>query len=292
VKYAWIQAHQQADPLQSMCEQLSVSSSGYADWKRCGGPRNWPSEDQLLGLIRVVHAESKQAYGSPRITQEIKARGVPTSKDRVRRLMKAHGIRGRHKHKFKATTNSDHRLPVASNLLEQDFTARAPGQTWVVDMTYIPTREGWLYLATVLDVYTRMIVGWAMDDRMTRELTINALKMAYWRRKPKPGLIHHSDRGSQYCSRDYRQLLDGYGMKASMSRKGCCWDNAMMESFYNSLKNERVFHQDYATREQAKIDLLEYIEGFYNSVRRHSGLGYRSPAQHYAAWVAQQKLAA
>jgi putative transposase len=275
-----------------MCEQLGVSTSGYAGWKKGRGSVNWPSDEQLLALIRIVHAESKQAYGSPRITAELKARGVPVSKDRVRRLMKEHGIRGRHKRKFKATTDSRHKLPVAPNLLEQDFTTSAPDQTWVADITYIPTREGWLYLATVMDVYTRMIVGWAMDTRMTRELVINALRMAYWRRKPKAGLIHHSDRGSQYCSTDYRDLLKKYGMDASMSRKGNCWDNAVMESFYNSLKNERVFHEDYATRQEAKDDLVDYIEVFYNRRRRHSGLGYRSPAQYYAAWLAQQKLAA
>ena len=275
-----------------MCYHLDVSSSGYADWKKCGGPKNWPSDEQLLALIRVIHAESKQAYGSPRITAEIKSREIPVSKDRVRRLMKAHDIRARHKRKFKATTNSNHKLPVAPNLLEQNFTASGPDQVYVADITYIPTREGWLYLATVLDVYTRMIVGWSMDARMTRELVIDALRMAYWRRRPKPGLIHHSDRGSQYCSKDYRDLLNDYGMQASMSRKGNCWDNAVMESFYNSLKNERVFHEDYTTRAQAKADLLDYIEVFYNRVRRHSGLGYRSPAQYYAAWAAMQKMAA
>lgn len=275
-----------------MCQHLEVSASGYADWKRCGGPKDWPSDEQLLTLIRIIYAETKGAYGSPRITAEIKARQIPVSKDRVRRLMKEHGIRARHKRKFKATTNSNHTLPVAPNLLNQDFTTQAPDQTWVADITYIPTRQGWLYLATVLDVHTRMIVGWAMDARMTRELVLAALRMAYWKRKPAPGLIHHSDRGSQYCSQDYRDLLKQYGMQASMSRKGNCWDNAVMESFYNSLKNERVFHQDYATREQAKADLVQYIEVFYNRVRRHSGLGYRSPAQHYAAWIAQQKMAA
>lgn len=292
MKSAWIEIHRRYYPLQAMCCQLGVSASGYANWKRSAGPNNWPSDEQLLALIRVIHAESRQAYGSPRITAELKARGIPVSKDRVRRLMKEHNIRGRHKRKFKATTDSHHKLPVAPNLLKQDFTTRAPDQTWVADITYIPTKEGWLYLATVMDVYTRMIVGWAMDARMTRELVINALRMAYWRRKPKAGLIHHSDRGSQYCSADYRELLKKYGMDASMSRKGNCWDNAVMESFYNSLKNERVFHEYYATRQEAKNDLVDYIEVFYNRKRRHSGLGYRSPAQHYAAWFAMHKLAA
>lgn len=292
MKYAWIEANRRFYPLQAMCGQLNVSASGYANWKKGSRADNWPSDEQLLALIRIIHAESKQAYGSPRITAELKARGIPVSKDRVRRLMKAYGIRARHKRKFKATTDSNHKLPVAPNLLNQDFTTSAPDQTWVADITCISTKEGWLYLATVMDVYTRMIIGWAMDARMTHELVINALHMAYWRRKPKAGLIHHSDRGSQYCSNDYQELLRNYGMQASMSRKGNCWDNAVMESFYNSLKNERVFHENYLTRLEAKNDLMDYIEVFYNRKRRHSGLGYRSPAQHYAAWVAMQKLAA
>lgn len=292
MKYAWIAAHRHVYPLRAMCEYLGVSASGFSAYQRGSGPTSWPSDKQLLALIRVIYAENKGAYGSPRITAEIKARGIPVSRDRVRRLMKAHSIRSTRKGKFKATTNSNHKLPVAPNLLGQDFSTDAPDQTWVADITFIPTREGWLYLATVMDVYTRMIVGWAMDSRMTKELVVKALRMAYWHRKPKAGLIHHSDRGSQYCSHDYRELLEHYGIQASMSRKGNCWDNAVMESFYNSLKNERVFHQDYATRAQAREDLVEYIEVFYNRVRRHSGLGYRSPAQHYAAWFAQQKMAA
>lgn len=292
MKYAWIASYRHCYPLQAMCCQLGVSTSGYANWKKNDGSKKWPSDEQLLALIRIIHAESRQTYGSPRITAELKARGIPVSKDRVRRLMKEYGIRARHKRKFKATTNSNHKLPVAPNLLNQDFTTSAPDQTWVADITYIPTQEGWLYLATVMDVYTRMIVGWAMDKRMTRELVINALHMAYWRRKPRAGLIHHSDRGGQYCSADYQDLLKKYGMQVSMSRKGNCWDNAVMESFYNSLKNERVFHENYLTRQEAKDDLVDYIEVFYNRKRRHSGLGYRSPAQHYAAWIAMQKLAA
>lgn len=292
MKYAWIAAHRHVYPLRAMCDYLGVSASGFSAYQRGSGPTSWPSDKQLLALIRVIYAENKGAYGSPRITAEIKARGIPVSRDRVRRLMKVHSIRSTRKGKFKATTNSNHKLPVAPNLLGQDFSTDAPDQTWVADITFIPTREGWLYLATVMDVYTRMIVGWAMDSRMTKELVVKALRMAYWHRKPKAGLIHPSDRGSQYCSHDYRELLEHYGMQASMSRKGNCWDNAVMESFYNSLKNERVFHQDYATRAQAREDPVEYIEVFYNRVRRHSGLGYRSPAQHYAAWFAQQKMAA
>jgi len=292
VKYAWIDGQRGSYPLQAMCELLGVSTSGYADWKKCGGPTQWPSDEQLLALIRSVHAQYRQAYGSPRITEELKSRGIPVSRDRVRRLMKANGLRARHKRRYKATTNSKHALPVAPNLLERQFETSAPDQVWTADITYIPTHEGWLYLAVVMDLYTRMIVGWSMDSRMTRELVMNALRMARFRRKPAPGVLHHSDRGSQYCSGDYQALLGEYGMVTSMSRKGNCWDNAPMESFFNSLKNEQIFHADYATREEAKRDVFEYIEGFYNRRRRHSALGYRSSVQHHAAWIAEQKLAA
>ena len=292
MKHAWIDGQRDSYPLQAMCELLDVSTSGYADWKKCGGPAHWPSNEQLLALIRSMHGEYRQAYGSPRITEELKSRGIPVSRDRVRRLMKANGIRARHKRRYKATTDSKHTLPVAPNLLNRQFETSAPDQVWTTDITYIPTREGWLYLAVVMDLYTRMIVGWTMDSRMTRELVMNALRVACFRRKPAPGVLHHSDRGSQYCSGDYRALLGEYGMIASMSRKGNCWDNAPMESFFNSLKNERVFHEDYATREEATRDMFDYIERFYNRRRRHSALGYHSPAQHYAAWIAGQKLAA
>ena len=292
MKYAWIDGQRDSYPLQAMCGLLEVSTSGYADWKKCGGPTHWPSDEQLLALIRSMHVEYRQAYGSPRMTEELKSRGIPVSRDRVRRLMKANGIRARHKRRYKATTDSKHALPVAPNLLGRQFKTSAPDQVWTADITYIPTREGWLYLAVVMDLYTRMIVGWTMDSRMTRELVMNALRMARFRRKPAPGLLHHSDRGSQYCSGDYRALLREYSMVASMSRKGNCWDNAPMESFFNSLKNERVFHEDYATREEATRDMFDYIERFYTRRRRHSALGYHSPAQHHAAWIAGQKLAA
>lgn len=292
MKYAWIDGQRNDYPLQALCGLLGVSTSGYADWKACGGPKQWLSDDQLLTLIRSVHAESKQAYGSPRITEELKDKGIPVSRNRVRKLMQAHGIRARHKRCYKVTTDSKHTLPVAPNLLNRQFATAAPDRAWTADITYIPTREGWLYLAVVMDLYTRMIVGWSMDSRMTRELVMNALRMARFRRKPQPDLLHHCDRGSQYCSGDYQALLDEYGMVASMSRKGNCWDNAPMESFFNSLKNERVFHEDYATREEAKRDLFDYIEVFYNRRRRHSALRYKSPAQHYATWLLEQKRAA
>jgi len=291
VKYAWMRTHERTYPRATMCRVLGVSESGYADWRAGSQAQCWLSEAQMLTLIRAIHAEVDGAYGAPRITQEIKARGLPASKERVRKLMQAHGIRAKHKRRYKATTNSAHSLPVAENVLDRQFVTTAPDQVWTADISYLPTQEGWLYLAVVMDLYTRMIVGWSMSERMTKELALNALRMARFKRKPKPGLIHHSDRGGQYCSHDYQALLAEMKIVPSMSRKGNCWDNAPMESWFNSLKNERVFHRRYATRAEAKADVFDYIEVFYNRKRRHSGLRYKTPSEHYAAWYSQQKQA-
>ncbi len=292
MKYAWIEKQRDSYDLERLCAALEVSASGYTSWRRGGSCQKRLTDAQMLTLIRAVYAEFKGAYGSPRIWREIKDRGFPASRERVARLMQQNDIRARHKRRYKATTDSRHDLPVAPNLLDRDFAPTRPDQTWTADITYIPTAEGWLYLAVVMDLYTRMIVGWSMDARMTRELVTNALRMGYFRRRPQAGLLHHSDRGSQYASHDYQAQLTRYGMRASMSRKGNCWDNAPMESFFNSMKNERTHGQRYATREEARQDTFEYIEAFYNRRRRHSALGYVSPAQHYAAWQNEQKLAA
>lgn len=273
-------------PLQTLCKVLNVSTSGFADWQACDTPTHWLSNTQLLVLVRSIYAEFKGAYGGPRIYRELKSRGYPVSKTRLQRLMQTHGIRARHKRRYKATTNSKHTLPTAPNLLNREFDTTAPDEVWTADITYIPTQEGWLYLAVVMDLNTRAIVGWAMDARMTKDLVIRALRMARFRRNPKPGALHHSDRGSQYCSHDYQMLLSEYGMQVSMSRKGNCWDNAPMESFFNSLKNERVFHRRYKTRAEAHKDLFDYIEVFYNRKRRHSSIGYRTPAEQYAEAMA------
>ena len=293
--YAFIEQHGDSYPLQMLCTALEVSDSGFTSWQRSDGPKQWLSDRALLKRIREIHEETKAAYGSPRIYQELKGLGIPVSKGRVERLMRENGLRGRHKRRFKATTDSKHTLPVAPNRLEQNFVTERPDQAWTADITYVATAEGWLYLAIVLDLYTRQIVGWAMRERMTKELVIDALRMAWFRRRPLPGLIHHSDRGSQYCSHDFQKQLAAYGMLASMSRKGNCWDNATSESFFNSLKNERVHGSRYETRDEARTDLFEYIEVFYNRRRRHSALGGQSPATVYAAWLkiqSEPKLAA
>ena len=290
MRYAFVEQHRDSYPMQALCEALQVSDSGFAAWQRSEGPTKWLSDAALLKLIREIHEQTKAAYGSPRIYEEIKGRGIPVGKGRVERLMRENGLRGRHKRRFKATTDSKHSLPVAPNRLEQNFTTERPDQVWTADVTYLATGEGWLYLAIVLDLYTRQIVGWAMRERMTKDLVIDALRMAWFRRRPAPGLIHHSDRGSQYCSHEFQKQLADYGMLASMSRKGNCWDNAPSESFFNSLKNERVHGTRYETRDKARADVFDYLEIFYNRRRRHSALGGISPIAFYETWLNEQSM--
>lgn len=288
MRYAFVEQHRDSYPLQRLCAAVQVSDSGFASWQGGEGPTKWLSDRALLERIREIHEETKAAYGSPRIYQELKACGIPAGKGRVERLMRQNGLRGRHKRRFKATTDSKHALPVSPNRLQQNFETERPDQVWTADITYLATGEGWLYLAIVLDLYSRQIVGWAMRERMTKDLVIDALRMAWFRRRPRPGLIHHSDRGSQYCSHEFQKQLAEYGMLASMSRKGNCWDNAPSESFFNSLKNERVHGTRYETRDAARADVFEYIEVFYNRLRRHTALGGISPVSCYEAWLKQQ----
>lgn len=289
MKYAWIDTQRKNFPLPAMCTTLAVSISGYRAWKGGGRPdRTRLTDGQLLALLRSVHAQYKAAYGSPRMYRELRERGYRVSKARVERLMREHDLRARHKRRFKATTDSRHALPVADNVLAREFAPSAPNRVWTADLTYIWTDEGWLYLAVVLDLFNREVVGWSIKPRMTADIVVDALTMAWFRRKPAPGLMHHSDRGSQYASGVLQDKLVEYGMTCSMSRKGNCWDNAPTESFFNSLKNERVHGTRYATREAAIADLFDYIEVFYNRRRKHSTLGYVSPARFLAGWISSQ----
>lgn len=292
MKYAWIEKESDSWPLERVCSVLGVSTSGYNSQRRGGASTKRLSDLQLLTLIRSIYEESKRAYGSPRILGDLKEIGIPAGKNRVERLMKENGIKSRVARKFRLTTDSKHNLPVSPNLLARNFTAERPDQVWTADLTYIWTGESWLYLAVVLDLYSRMIVGWSMGERMTRDLVINALRMACMSRRPQPGLLHHSDRGSQYCSAEYRKVLEEYQMISSMSRKGDCWDNAVTESFFGSLKKESVHGNNFKTRDEARKELFSYIELFYNHKRKHSSLGYRSPAAFYATWLNQNRLAA
>lgn len=233
----------------------------------------------LLSEIRVIHRKSRETYGSPRVTAELRDRGIRCGRNRVARIMRDNGICAKMRRKFKRTTDSRHNLPVAANLLDQDFAVGRPNSVWAGDITYVPTDEGWLYLATVLDLYSRQVVGWSMKRRMTRDLVVDALKQAVGRRKPPPGLIHHSDRGSQYASGEFQELLNKHGFLCSMSRKGNCYDNACVESFFGTLKTEMICFERYKTRDDARRSIFEYIEVFYNRQRKHSTLGYKSPVE-------------
>jgi putative transposase len=267
-----------------MCEALEVSASGYYAWASRPDSATEQWRQELVGAIEEVHAEVKGRYGSPRMTAELKARGHECSENTVARLMSAKGIKARAPRRFVRTTDSNHRLPVVANLLDRDFDPEHPNQVWCADITYIPTGEGWLYLAVVEDLFSRMIVGWSMAETMESRLVVDALSMAVARRLPlkgssSPGLLAHSDRGSQYASDHYQRALASEGIVCSMSEVGQCWDNAPVESFFGRLKCELAPGEVLATRDQARAAIFDYLEAFYNRVRRHSSLGFVSPAE-------------
>ena len=266
-----------AYPIALLCEVMQVSRSGYYAWRRRGDSVREKENRRLVPMVRELHRQSDMTYGTRRIAEDLQDCGIPCGRARARTLMGLAGVTARQTRKFKATTNSAHDLPVAPNLLGRDFSVDAPDKVWVSDITYIWTREGWLYLAVVIDLFSRMVVGWSLGDRITRRLVMDALRMGVGRRWPAPGLTHHSDRGVQYCSSDFQKLLTAFGMTCSMSRKGDCWDNAVAESFFGTLKAERVPLRGYRTKDEARRDIVDYIEMFYNSRRRHSYLGYVSP---------------
>ncbi len=278
--FSFIEQHKDLWPVALMCDTLGVSSQGFYAWRGRPASAQQRRRDVLLVEIRAVHAEVKQRYGSPRIHAELKARGSGASVNTVARLMHANGIRAKSARKFRNTTDSNHPLPVADNLLDRRFDPAAPNEKWTADITYIPTREGWLYLAAVEDLYSRRVVGWSMADHMESRLVVDALAMAVARRLPGEGLLAHSDRGSQYASDHYQRLLAQHGIACSMSGVGQCGDNAPMESFFASLKKELVHHEDYQSRAEARGSIFEYIEAFYNLKRLHSSLGYLSPADY------------
>lgn len=263
MKYAWIAEQDQAFALSELCGVLDVSISGYRAWKRGGRPdRKRLTDRQILALIRAIHAELRGAYGSPRMVRGLRARGFSASKERVERLMRDNGIHARHKRRYKVTTDSKHGLSVADNLLARNFTPTAPNQFWTSDITYLWTDKGRLCLAVVLDLFNREVIGWSLKPRMTADIVADALTMAWFRKRPAPGLLRHSDRGSQYASNALQGKLKAYGMTCSRSRKGYCWDNAPTESLFNSFKNERVHGIRYATHAEIKATTFEYIEVF------------------------------
>jgi putative transposase len=277
VKYACIDAHRGKFPVELMCRTVSASKSGYFEWCKRGPSPKEVRRNELVIKIARIHQGSRKTYGSPRVYRVLKGMGEKCSKSTVERLMRESGIRSKMKKKFRATTNSNHALPVASNHVKRDFTARAVNRLWCTDITYLWTDEGWLYLAAIIDVFTRKIVGWAMKDRLTLPLALEALEMAVARQRPGLGLVHHSDRGCQYAAHEYRKTLSRHGMICSMSRRGQCWDNALMESFFHTLKTEHVYHERFVTKSEARASVFEWIEVFYNRQRIHSAIGFVSP---------------
>lgn len=264
---------------------MRVSTSGYYSWRSRDKSLRQKENEKLIPIVQKAHKVSKGTYGTRRIAEEIESHGISCGRHRARTLMNLAGVSVKPHKKFRATTDSRHDLPVAPNLLERQFDVAEPDRVWVSDITYLWTREGWLYLAVVLDLFHRQVVGWSMSHRIDKKLVMDALRMGIWRRRPSPGLILHSDRGSQYCSHAFQKLLETNHLVSSMSRKGDCWDNAVAESFFGSLKTERVFYTNYRTREEARRDVFDYIEMFYNGTRRHSYLGYLSPMKYEEMWL-------
>lgn len=282
MKYRFIEKHSNRYPVGRICILLGVSRSGYYAWKNRKPSQREQINQALIEHIRRIHKMSRKAYGSPRVYAQLKRQGISCNQKTVARLMRQDGLKGQRKYRKVITTNSNHKFSVAPNVLNREFTADGPNQKWVADITYIPTDEGWLYVAGVLDLFSRKIVGWDMSSQIDATLVERALRMALYQRHPEKGLLHHSDRGVQYASHQVRDILAANQIQVSMSGKGDCYDNAVIESFWGTLKNEWVHHQRYKTRSQARTDIFGYIEGFYNTVRLHSTLGYLSPSDFEA----------
>jgi transposase InsO family protein len=279
MRYQWIKKHHRRYPLVMMCRVLKVSTSGFYDWDKRSPSKQQQRREKIAQAAARSYFESYRIYGYRKVWEDLIEQKIACCLETVRRVLRDLGLFSRTKRKFVVTTDSKHSQPVADNILDRDFTAAAPNQKWLTDITYIPTQEGWLYLAAVLDVFSRRIVGWSMSARIDTELTKSALYMATVQRDVEPGLLHHSDRGVQYAAEAYQRKLEDLEMVCSMSGKGDCWDNAMMESFFGSLKTEWIYGKNYLTREEAKQDVFKYIELFYNRQRRHASLGYVSPAE-------------
>jgi putative transposase len=290
VRYRFIKEHEGRFPVSSLCRALQVSRSGYSVWRNRPESHRTRQEQELLACIRATHQESRGTYGSPRIHQELRAGNRACSRNRVARIMRKYQITARPLRRSVKTTDSSHSLPVASNLLEQQFSVEKPNTHWSADITYLWTGEGWLYLAVVLDLYSRRVVGWSLKDTLDRSLVLSALQGALLQRKPGAGLICHSDRGSQYASGDYQVLLTEAGAVCSMSRKGNCYDNAPVESFFASMKKEMIHRRSFATHEEARSAVFEWITVWYNRKRRHSTLGYLSPEQFERQYLSQEPM--
>lgn len=282
MRYAFVDAHRRTWPVARLCASLRVSRSGYYAWQTRPESRRTQANHLLLRHIRILHADTREAYGAVKTWRALQARGIACGRHRVARLRRTDGIEARRMRRFRTAYQGRNSAPPAPNLVARQFTVPAPNRVWAGDITFIPTRRGWLYLAVMLDLYSRRVVGWAMSDRINGALVLDALTMALGHRCPAPGLIHHSDQGMQYAGGDYRALLHAHGLRASMSRKGNCYDNAPVESFFSTLKNEWTWHQTFQDRDQARAALFDYIELFYNRQRRHAALNYLSPVQYEA----------
>lgn len=269
-------------PIKALCQKLQVSRSGYYAWRKRGPSRRQQENEQLVVEIRAVHEHSRGTYGYRRVYAALAAKGIDTGIHRVRRLMQWHGLRAKRKRRYRTTTESRHRLPVAPNRLARAFSASKANQKWVSDITFVPTHEGWLFISVIMDLYSRLVVGWAMESHLKKELGLKALRMALAGRRPPPGLLHHSDQGVQYANKDFQKLLAKHKAIASMSRSGNVYDNAPMESFFATLKRELIHFQTYHTRTEARKDIFEFIEVFYNRQRLHSALNYYSPVEFEA----------
>ena len=292
MKYLFIAQHKKTWPVDLMCRLLGVTRSGYYGYQQRHGDREDDLYHQeLLEAVRDLAKASDYSYGSRRMKKALNLLSYPASRNKARKLMKEAGVQVKHRKKYKVTTNSNHKQPVFDNVLNRQFNVAQPDQVYVGDITYLWTQEGWLYLAVVIDLYSRKIVGWSMGSRMKAQLVCDALMMAIWLRRPKAGLVVHSDRGTQYASKAYRRLLKDHRFIGSMSRKGDCWDNAVAESFFGSLKQERIQWRNYQTRLEAQQDVLQYISMFYNSYRLHSYLGYVSPNQYESEMTGLKKVA-
>ena len=295
MKYALIQAHRGEFRVSLMCRALQVSRSGFYDWTK-RDPSERTAEEQRLRLeIRSIHRRSRRSYGSPRVHRALRKRGIACSRTRVERLMRQDGLRAKKKRRFRRTTDSTHTRPVAPNLLQRRFSVEEVGgldRVWVSDITYLPTRQGWLYLAVVLDLASRRVVGWAMKNSLETALATDALTMALWNRKPARGLLHHSDRGGQYASEAYQEILAQHGITCSMSRKGDCFDNAVAESFFASLEWELIQDSDWHTHAEARRAVFDYVEVWYNRERLHSSLDYRSPVEYEEQLALTPRVAA
>ncbi|MDU0355257.1 IS3 family transposase [Paraglaciecola aquimarina] len=291
VKYRFIAQKKKTYPVGTMCRLLGVKRSGYYRYAKQIIEQTDPTHDDMIDWVKRIAKAAENVYGSRRMKHALNCLGYPVSRQKTRKLMREAGVWVKYRKKYKVIRDSNHNKPLFENILNREFDVSQPDEAYAADITYVWTREGWLYLAVVIDLYSRKVVGWSMSSRMKAKLVVDALRMAIWQRKPKSGLIVHTDRGSQYASHEYRKLLNAHGLIGSMSKKGDCWDNAVVESFFGSLKNERVHWRNYQTRYEAQQDILNYISMFYNSYRLHSYLGYQSPNQYEQEMVKLKKAA-